>query len=142
MSSGACEDQQALPPPAAVPSEGYLGLFQPPSPDHSQGGASLRPDRSGGKEAASPIDRDGRADRDGRLAAAPSARASSAAKPSHPAPKSGETILWVCCDVENTNQIPMISEVFQVALQPFAVEAVKPGNGILSGMMSGMIKAR
>ena len=38
-----------------------------------------------------------------------------AAKPSHPEPKNGETILWVCCDIENTHPCPVISEMFEVA---------------------------
>ena len=44
-----------------------------------------------------------------------------------PYPSKDDIVLHVCVDVETANPIPIISEVWEVALQPFAVETMRTG---------------
>ena len=45
----------------------------------------------------------------------------------HPAPAAGAKMLHVCVDVENTHPSPALTEMFEAAFQPFAVEKVLAG---------------
>lgn len=47
-----------------------------------------------------------------------------------PAPSNGKKLLYVCVDIEHTNPTPCLSEIFEIAVAPFATEVVDDNTSV------------